>query len=34
MVQSSLSIMPYGLMDQYTQDEIFELLAYQLKQKQ
>lgn len=28
MVQLSLSIMPYGLMDQYTQDEIFELLAY------
>ena len=34
MVKSSLSIMPNGLMDQYTQDEIFELLAYLLKQKQ
>ncbi len=33
MVKSSLSIMPNGLMDQYTQDEIFELLAYLLKQK-
>ena len=34
MVKSSLSIMPNGLMDQYTQDEIFELLAYLMKQKQ
>ncbi len=33
MVKSSLSIMPNGLMDQYTQDEIFELLAYLMKQK-
>jgi len=34
MLKSSLSLMPNGLMDQYTQDEIFELLAYLLKQKQ
>ena len=34
MAKSSLSIMPNGLMDQYTKDEIFELLAYLLKQKQ
>ncbi len=33
MTKSSLSIMPSGLMDQYTQDEIFELLAYLLNQK-
>ena len=32
MVKSSLSLMPNGLMDQYTQDEIFELLAYLMKQ--
>jgi putative heme-binding domain-containing protein len=34
MAKSALSIMPNGLMDQYTKDEIFELLAYLLKQKQ
>ena len=33
MVKSSISLMPIGLMDQYTQDEIFELLAYLMKQK-
>jgi putative heme-binding domain-containing protein len=28
MVKSSVSIMPKGLMDRFTEDEIFELLAY------
>lgn len=28
IVQSSKSIMPVGLLDQYTKDEIFEILAY------
>jgi putative heme-binding domain-containing protein len=28
IVKSSKSIMPIGLLDQYTQDEIFELMAY------
>ncbi|MGN6545119.1 MAG: plastocyanin/azurin family copper-binding protein [Aureliella sp.] len=28
IVKSSKSIMPIGLLDQYTQDEIFEILAY------
>ncbi len=33
MIQSSKSIMPTALLDQFTQDEIFELLAY-IKEKQ
>jgi putative heme-binding domain-containing protein len=32
MVPSSVSMMPKALMDQYTKDEIFELLAYLLKE--
>ncbi len=28
MVPSSVSMMPKALMDQYTKDEIFELMAY------
>ncbi|MDA7904574.1 hypothetical protein N9B45_02605, partial [bacterium] len=28
MIKSSVSIMPKGLMDRFTEDEIFELLSY------
>ncbi|MCP4778185.1 MAG: hypothetical protein GY880_28555, partial [Planctomycetaceae bacterium] len=28
MVPSSVSMMPKALMDQYTKDEVFEILAY------
>lgn len=34
IVKSSKSIMPIGLLDQYTQDEIFEILAYLTTQSQ